>query len=304
MKMNFHQNHRTNRARALLIALIVIALLAGLQYWSVHPGSGLTHSALEPAWKARNAVAANVSAAFSLITSEDTVRSENRELRRRITELERSGPSRAALIERNRQLRAKLNRPATEASSVLAAVLVQPNVSPYDSLVIDVGTDQNVAAGDLVIAAGDIVVGRIANVYPSTATVQLLSSPGVETRARIDASVPVTAVGMGGGTFKGRVPRSVAVSEGDTVTIPGLNPNAFASVTSLQSEPTDPFDTVLFRSPVNIYEVSLVQVLTARPNVPLQTRSTQVATSTVSVPVSATGTATATRDSNGDPAVE
>jgi hypothetical protein len=52
----------------------------------------------------------------------------------------------------------------------------------------------------------------------------------------------------------------VKVSEGDMVMSPTLNDKAFGVVTGVLSDPTQPFETVLFAPPVNVYQLRWVLV--------------------------------------------
>ena len=44
---------------------------------------------------------------------------------------------------------------------ILSAILSKPNQSPYDTLIIDVGTQEGLKTGDTVFALGNVPIGRI-----------------------------------------------------------------------------------------------------------------------------------------------
>ena len=68
------------------------------------------------------------------------------------------------------------------------------------------------------------------------------------------------AVGRGGGQYEAQLSRDVKVVEGDVVVSPSLNDKAFGIVTGVLSDPTQPFETVLFAPPVNVYQLRWVLV--------------------------------------------
>ncbi len=106
-----------------------------------------------------------------------------------------------------------------------------------------------------------VPIGLITEVDSSTSKVELFSSPGKKYNVEIGKKhVTVTATGRGGGTFEAVLPREANVEVGDVVIIPSIEPLAFATVTSIISDPARPFATILFQSPVNTFELHWVEV--------------------------------------------
>src|SRR3989344_5593533 len=70
-----------------------------------------------------------------------------------------------ALYQENLDLKARLNRDA-RVGRILGAVLLRPPATPYDTLVIDIGSDEGVALGGTVSAGGTIMIGTILEGYP------------------------------------------------------------------------------------------------------------------------------------------
>jgi len=89
----------------------------------------------------------------------------------------------------------------------------------------------------------------------------LFSSPGEKYQVMIGSShAPISAVGRGGGQYQAQISRDAHVSEGDIVNSPGLNDAPFGIVTAVLSDPAQPFQTVLFAPPVNVYQLRWVLV--------------------------------------------
>ncbi len=166
------------------------------------------------------------------------------------------------LTAENESLKDLLGRKNINLNTTLASVLVKPPQIPYDLLIIDVGEDYGLKIGDKVIANANIYIGEVSEVYPHSAKIILYSTPGRKLSIVLGTnSVSAEAVGVGGGNFNIFLPREVEVKEGDIVVIPAINLNVFGIVEKVNFKETDSFQTVLFKSPVNISELRFVEVI-------------------------------------------
>jgi len=128
--------------------------------------------------------------------------------------------------------------------------------------VIDVGRNNNVKEGDYVIAYGDVVVGYIDLAFPNTSLVKLLSSPGEQTNVILGKEeIAAVAEGIGGGNFTISLPRGVSVGIGDVIITPTIESQVIALVEEIIVNPTDSFQTILFKGPINLLSIRFVQVL-------------------------------------------
>lgn len=154
---------------------------------------------------------------------------------------------------------------------VLATILAKPNRSPYDTLLVDAGAGQGIKTGDTVFALGDVPIGRIAEIYPSSSKVILFSSAREKTQAIVsgkntrpnDGSVGqvfLELIGRGGGNFEMVMPKDFILQKGDQAVLPGVTPRVLAIVQTIISDPRDPFTKALLTSPVNIQELKFVEV--------------------------------------------
>src|SRR5690606_12662298 len=138
---------------------------------------------------------------------------------------------------------------------LVASVLVRPPITPYDTLVVDIGEAEGVSKGDVVVVEGGLAVGMVGKALAHTATVVLFSAPGHQTPVLIQtgsSTVPAIAEGMGGGGFRAHVARDAGVSEADLVQLPLLEPLVFAEIESVSDDPADAMLEVLFKSPLNV----------------------------------------------------
>jgi len=74
-------------------------------------------------------------------------------------------------------------------------------------------------------------------------------------------NIAAEAIGRGGGNFIVKLPRGVGVEKGDIITMPDISARIFAVVEEIESNPSDPFVTILFKNPVNFNEIKWVQVI-------------------------------------------
>ena len=169
-----------------------------------------------------------------------------------------------------------LNRKDSKTNMILAAVLSKPNQSPYDTMLIDIGTNEGAKKGNVVFALGNVPIGSISDVYPDSAKVILFSNPGETTQAVISASVNadgtlstttpsapnafVQVVGRGGGNFEMVMPKDFNFQVGGQVVLPGINSYVLAIFQKVISDPRNSFTKVLLTSPVNIQSLKFVEV--------------------------------------------
>lgn len=144
---------------------------------------------------------------------------------------------------------------------ILGNILTKPNHSPYDTIIIDIGGDNEIKEGNQVYANGNIPIGNISKVYDRTSLVTLYTNPGQKTEGFIDgtnASVELT--GRGGGNFEMIIPIELIAEKGTIIYLPGSTSQVIALVDEVISKPSDPFKKVILSSPVNFQNLKWVQV--------------------------------------------
>ncbi|MFZ3016057.1 MAG: rod shape-determining protein MreC, partial [Minisyncoccia bacterium] len=143
----------------------------------------------------------------------------------------------------------------------LAGILSKPNQSPYDTLIIDTGEKEGVLVGQRVFAFGNIPIGRITDVFPSSSKVVLYSNPGEKTDVVVSGKdIYLQAIGRGGGNFEMTLPRDFVLDLGTEIILPGITPYVLGTVATIISDPRDSFQKALLVSPVNIQEIKFVEV--------------------------------------------
>ncbi len=243
-----HKRRRQGRGlRLILVTTLVLVVVAILVVWRA-PLVGLFWFAAEPAFGAL----ANL-----------RISGSEAELRKELVAAQALAADRDILLQENINLKSRLGRVPAGETSMLAAVLLRPPASPYDTLMLDVGLQSGISVGDLVFAGGAVVVGRITEVHRGTSRATLYSAPGEAHDALVYAaggSVPVIMEGQGGGSFKGQLPQGVEVRRGDPILFSSLMPILAARISAVEVSPGETFQTVYMQLPVNPLSLRFVEV--------------------------------------------
>lgn len=264
--MNYLRDKRLSVARrkkgagAVIIAVFFILLLAVFRGPIFAFFSAALNRVGRPIWSSSGAAAQDVSALSGSLRSKQSILDENQGLQDQILEETASVADREVLLEENSQLKEILGRKASP-NMVLAAILAKPNKSIYDTMIVDVGEDLGISKGARVFAYGDELLGTVSEVYADTSLVDLYSTPGEKTDVVLGAGNSyVQATGRGGQNFEITVPADQVIEPGTAVVLPGITPYVLADVTSVISDPRDPFQKILLTSPVNIQDLKFVEI--------------------------------------------
>ncbi|MFA5751252.1 MAG: rod shape-determining protein MreC [Candidatus Paceibacterota bacterium] len=163
------------------------------------------------------------------------------------------------LLEENNQLKEIFGRGENKDEIILAVILAKPKQSIYGTVLVDVGKNMGIEVGDKVFVYGNIILGYVSDVYPSSSKIILFSSPGEETEVIINGTY-LKIVGRGSGNFELEVPKDFVIEEGMDVTIPDINSYILAKIDKVISDSRDSFQKVLLTSPINISEIKFVEI--------------------------------------------
>ena len=179
------------RSRTLVAVLVLISLiLITIDYRQGEGGpiTAIQRGALTvfgPVAEGFGAVVRPVSDFFGAIGDIGSLRDQNAELQESIKVLQAEALDRAGLEAENERLRAMLNmRKRLGFTTTGANVIAQPPTAVERSVLLDVGADNGLAIGMAVINELGLV-GKITEVGPSNARVELLTSPGARYGVRI-----------------------------------------------------------------------------------------------------------------------
>ncbi|MBU4536874.1 rod shape-determining protein MreC [Patescibacteria group bacterium] len=185
---------------------------------------------------------------------------ENKLLREKIIKNELALVNKKILLEENSSLKNLLGMVDSDSKLILANIILKPGLSIYNSLILDVGTNNGINIGDRVFA-GDIIIGEIEEVFNKSSKAKLYSFPKDKIEVVVGFNKILTiAEGKGDGVFEIRLPKGTNIEKGDVVTLSDESLNVLGIVEDIVINPEDPFETILFKSPVNVFELRWVQI--------------------------------------------
>ncbi|MFH0755395.1 MAG: rod shape-determining protein MreC [bacterium] len=259
--MNFHPKNKNFlfKKNIFLLTIIVFFLII---IFSLSWTRNILFSIGSPLWIIKNNFISFFSDNIEVLNSKTKLLKENDLLKKQIKTNEKNQVLFNLLKNENEDLKKILNIKDTNKNLLLSAVLVKPFLSPYDTLIIDVGLLNGVKINDKVLVDGNIFIGYISEVYKRTSKVILYSSPGEKVKILIgDNNIEKEAIGLGGNNFKVEVPREIEIKEGDSIIMPSVSTNIFGMVEKIEFKESDSFQKILFKNPVNIAELKWVEVL-------------------------------------------
>ncbi|HSL97326.1 MAG TPA: rod shape-determining protein MreC, partial [Candidatus Deferrimicrobiaceae bacterium] len=157
----------------LIVSLLLVAISSNPLVRDLQNGVAF---AFRPVQAAVDGVARDVSSIFATIAEIDRLRLENEALRSENEHLRNENAVARELQRQNDELVALLQlRSGLEFQTEPVAVIGRESQEARQLVIVDRGSDDGIEAGDVVVAAGGALVGRVADVGPSFARVVLIS---------------------------------------------------------------------------------------------------------------------------------
>jgi len=259
MKMIFHQKDKRKISIPFIISTIFFVIVAGLYFLTPVFFPSLLYSFAAPVWSVRSFVVENVAESAAYLKSKRSLEEENNRLETQNEIIKQSAIALEVLRKENIELRSVINREGVRPKT-LGKITSRPPASPFDTVIIDVGTSSGVKEGDIAVVSGSMALGEVARVFENGSLIRLYSTPDTTVEVQVVRSgTNVQAIGKGGGNFELVVPKETDVIEGDLVSL-GSTLFIAGEVDKVLSAESGSFKTALFRLPVNIRNVSWVEI--------------------------------------------
>ncbi len=260
--MEYLSKNKKNYAKRILFFSSILFSVTFFYLGGLFFLTGPLHYVGKPLWWLKDYSTEVVSDITTLVQTKKRLSEENRGLKNQLSQVDSQLLLSQLLLAENNELKKLLGRKNSEQKFILANVLVKPNLSPYDSLILDIGETYDIKVGNKVMVNNNIVIGEIENVFSKTAKVRLYSFPNETLSVAVGFDKIIgEAKGKGGGNFEVKLPREVLIEEGDIVVLPEMSLSVLGIVGSISTTPEDPFQTILFRIPINIFQLRWVQIL-------------------------------------------
>jgi rod shape-determining protein MreC len=233
-KKQYAGRARNAMLRRLLLAVLVVAALALLTISFRSPTSGFLHdaqgtgaTALRPFQVAAGRVARPFRDAYNWFDGLTKAKSENAKLRLEVQKLRAQATSNLAAAQRAAELERLLNYEQgptypKDYRPVSTSVISFPSGPVEQQVAIAAGANSGIGINAPVVSA-DGLVGRVTNVFASTAVVTLLTDPDSAVAAR-DLTTGVTGLirhGPGSTLILDQVPKELRVNAGDVIVTQG-----------------------------------------------------------------------------------
>lgn len=214
----------------------------------------------EPLLEGRGVVARTFMSLAGTISLKSSLFIENRQLKQRLSEENGKDIIISALLSDIKELRNGFDS-SNNRLAISAFVLAKPPVSIYDTIILDVGENEGVKQGSIVLAPGGIALGIIETVYPSLSRARLFSSSGEVHAVVLQGNQTVDANGAGGGILHVTVPRDFEVELGSPVTLSGERNLVLGTVEAVGSQSAGSLKTLIIRPAANMNELGFVEIV-------------------------------------------
>jgi len=231
--------------------------------------------ALRPIQGALHDVADSVSGAFNAIGDIDRLHTDNAALRRENERLTADNLRAQALEQENEQLSTLLQLKSSFSYQTAAAVVIARESSEVRRTVsLSKGSDDGIAKGDVVIAEGGALVGRVNDVGPNFAIVTLISdrTSTVVGQTETNAAIGDVVGQLGGALIMQNIDSTETVQPGEQVLTAGIQlPGGIRSpfpkglligqVTDVKREASSVVQTAYLQPTTDLDKVSYVLVV-------------------------------------------
>lgn len=265
MMINSRRSKKSGRPYFyLILALALVVFGGGLLSRNL---GGLALSLGRPFWQARAGTASAWQTLISLFADKQRLLTENDRLKLELTLSSARAADRDRLAADNETLRADLGHSdSNPGGRILARPLVGRSTDPFDILALDLGAANQppLQVGDRVLAADNIWLGAIIEVFNLTSKSRLLSAAGQTTAAVFGQErTPILLTGRGGGNFVATLPRGVNIKPGETVSATTISGDLIVALVGAVDSTSSQLDEKIYlRQPVRASSLNYVIINT------------------------------------------
>lgn len=172
-----------------------------------------------------------------------------------------------ALFREHQDLLLAYGRSSLVEQTTLGNVIARPPQSPYDVLIVDIGSEQGIVPGNLVYGIGGIPIGRVGEVTDTTSKVVMFSNVGEKNQVIVERTgLALSVEGIGGGNFETQVAHDTDIVVDDLIILPQFDAAVVASVAAIDANVTSALKQVLFRVPINVFNLRWVEIVNDTDN--------------------------------------
>lgn len=243
---------RPGRKILAAVALGAVLVAANSQGW-LRPLRGAVSYTIGPIGGVFSGLGRNVANFGHLVATARGLSAENQRLEAEVANLRQKLAENAQLRQENAALRSQLQFGETDAKQLRPAQIVSYQPDNFRQFItINRGSRDGIREGQAVVAEGQILVGSISEVTPTSAKVFLLTDPDFRVSAQ-DLDSPTKASGtvrgqIGSGLVMERIPQDQPVKPGDTIVTSGLGGSLPKGLIIGRVESVNQKDNAVFQS--------------------------------------------------------
>ena len=187
---------KRNRLTTFVISISILGLFL-VHYFFPGAYARVLYPVTTLFWNSESGILGFFAHTAKLVISKSSLIKENEKLNQEIARRDASTLLIETLKEENEKLKATLGRTG-KGNDILGVVLSRPPMSPYDTLILDVGRTDGVDVGNNVYVDGDTLIGTVAESYDHQSKVSLFSTPERQVPVLVGKSnISAQAVGRG-----------------------------------------------------------------------------------------------------------
>ncbi len=168
-----------------------------------------------------------------------------------------------SLEAENLELNNALNRKKdiSDPKSVTAFVIGKPPLTPYDTLMIDVGESDGIKVGDIVLH-GKMLIGKIEEVFNDRSSLRIYGKKGEDLNLLIgEKRLMIVGKGLGMGVVNAKIVNDEDDFLKQVVRIQHNAGYVFGFVDSIQNSIGEKYQDLTIKSPINVFELNSVEVI-------------------------------------------
>lgn len=237
------------------IAIVsIFVVLSALAFFFNSGMRSIFTTIAKPIWSMRDMATGSFGNIYDFFSLQKNLVMQNVNLKEQVDLLNLKVIDHDTILKENQDLKAMFGR-NSNTERLLSRVLSKPPQSPYDTLVIDVGSGDGVKMGSKVYTSENIIIGMITSVTPHTSLVELFSTGDKKTEVvleRTGASYEI--VGSGGANLSIQTPKDSDILWGDVFVYPGLTPSVIGTVYYIDTNSQSSFKKIFLRIPGNVFQ--------------------------------------------------
>ncbi len=262
MTMNYHPkiNYKKNK-KFINPALFLLVFFISIKFFFSISISNATNNLIGPFIRAGAGINNDIGLFLNYFSSKKSLKIENDKLRKSINIMAVKELKYKIMRDENIIMKNSLRIYGDIGSYTIARVTAKPPFSPYDILILDSGSNSGISIGQRVYFSEDVILGEIVEVYTNSSKARLYSSYGTITKAKIEGQgIFFSLLGRGMGNFRIEAPRDLQITKGDILTAGDEPGKIIGEVHGVSTGPTDAFQLVHARYPINFLDVIYVGI--------------------------------------------